>query len=414
MKLLLLIALKHILARKRQSFISLMGIVLGVSFFLAISSLMQGSQKDFIKRLIDNSAHITIVDEYRNPNLQPLQRLYPHGAIIISHVQPLTETRGIRGFKKIVSYLKTLPDVLVSPVLKGQVLASFAGKDVSISLNGMIPEEIGEITTLPQYMVAGSIEEIKINPDGILIGSELAHKLSRAIGDNLNIAATNGQIRVFKVVGIFRTGRSSIDSTETYASLKRVQALLNRSNRANNILIKLADANQAKIFADELEKKFGYKAISWQEASEDLLNTLVIRNIIMYTVVSAVLIVAAFGIYNVISTVVMEKHRDIAILKSMGFFSQDIKYIFLIQGLTLGLTGCLVGLPLGSLLMYGLMQIQFKPPGSSSPINMPLDWGWFQFFIAAVFAIFAALAAAFLPARKAAAVQPIDILRGQI
>jgi len=141
---------------------------------------------------------------------------------------------------------------------------------------------------------------------------------------------------------------------------------------------------------------------------------LVVRNIIMYSVVSSVLIVAAFGIYNVISTVVMEKHRDIAILKSMGFLARDIQRIFVIQGFILGITGSLLGLPLGSALMYAIMQIEFKPPGSTEPIVMPLDWGWMQFAIATGFALSAALIAAFLPARKGARVQPVDILRGGI
>jgi lipoprotein-releasing system permease protein len=144
------------------------------------------------------------------------------------------------------------------------------------------------------------------------------------------------------------------------------------------------------------------------------MNTLAIRNIIMYSVVSAVLMVAGFGIYNVISTVVIEKYRDIAILKAMGFHASDIQRIFVMQGIILGALGSLLGLPLGSLLMTMLMQVQFKPPGSTEPIYMPLDWSWPQFAIAAGFALTAALVAAFLPARKGARVQPVDILRGSI
>ena len=142
------------------------------------------------------------------------------------------------------------------------------------------------------------------------------------------------------------------------------------------------------------------------------MKTLAIRNTIMYTVVSAVLLVAAFGIYNVISTVVMEKHRDIAILKSMGFYAADVQKIFLIQGVLLGIAGSMAGLPLGMAFMAGLMQIRFKPPGATETINMPIDWSVPQFLIATAFAMVAAILAAFLPARKGAKVQPVDILRG--
>src|SRR5215470_94331 len=105
------IALKHLLARRRHSLVSLSGIVLGVAFFLAVSSLMQGSERDFIRRLVDNSPHITIQDEFRNPRLQPIEQLYPSGAIEIRRVKPLTETRGIRGYPQIVGGLRTLPEI---------------------------------------------------------------------------------------------------------------------------------------------------------------------------------------------------------------------------------------------------------------------------------------------------------------
>lgn len=412
MKLFLAIALKHLLARKRQSIVSLLGIILGVAFFLTISSLMQGSEKDFIRRLVDNTPHITVVDDYRTPRKQPVEQAYKGATIELRSVKPLNETRGIRGYEQTIEYLRTLPGVRTSAVLAGQALVSFAGRDFAITLSGMIPEDITDITTIEDYMKEGGVEELIANPDGIIIGQELAKKLSLSYGDNITVAATTGQIRTFKILGLFRTGRADYDERQTFASLKRVQALLDRPNRANNIIIKMDDPFAAHDLAAKIENRIGYKSISWQEASEDILSTLVIRNIIMYSVVSAVLIVAAFGIYNVISTVVMEKHRDIAIMKSMGFHAGDIKRVFVIQGVILGAIGSLTGLPLGCMLMYALMQVEFKPPGASDPVHMPLDWSIGQFLIASGFAMIASIAAAYLPARKAAQVQPVEILRG--
>ena len=109
---------------------------------------------------------------------------------------------------------------------------------------------------------------------------------------------------------------------------------------------------------------------------------------------------------------VLEKQRDIAILKSMGFRANDIKKIFIFQGIALGIVGCLIGIPLGNIFMYSLMQVRFKPPGATEIIQMPIDWGWEQFAIAIAFAMIASVIAALLPARKAATVQPVDILRG--
>src|SRR3954447_21071944 len=406
------IALKHLLARPRQSIVSLSGIVLGVAFFLAVASLMQGSESDFIRRLVDNSPHITVSDEFRNPRLQPAEQLYPDGVIEIRSVKPLTETRGIRQYPRIMQALGTMPHLRASPVLAGQAIITFAGKDVAVSLNGMIPSEISDITTIRNYMIAGSLDELIANPDGIVVGDGLVRKLSLSLGRNVTMTSPTGEVRTFKILGLFHTGRATYDDTQAFADLKRVQALLKRSNRANTIILKLDDPQSAQLVAAEIERRFGYKSVSWQEASEDIMSTLATRNIIMYTVVSAVLIVAAFGIYNVISTVVLEKQRDIAILKSIGFRARDIRRIFIIQGLLLGIAGSAAGLPLGAALMWSLMQVRLKFPGGTDPIPLPIDWNWRQFAIAAAFAVAAAVFAGLLPARKGARVQPVDILRG--
>lgn len=413
MRLLIFIALKHLLARKRQSLVSLTGIVLGVAFFLAISSIMQGSENDFIRRLIDNSPHITISDEFRDPRIQPLEKLYDEeGVVSISGVKPLTETRGIRGYQKTLSYLNTLPDVTASPVLVGQGIISFAGQEKGVTVNGMIPEEIDRVSTIRNYTVEGSLDRLFSNADGVLIGVGLAKTLSLSLNDTISVSAQGGRVRTFKIVGIFKTGRGNYDNGQIFITLKRAQALLGRTNRINSILIKLDDPNNALVRSKEIEKVVKYKSESWQEMSEDLMSTLAIRNKIMYTVVSAVLVVAALGIYNVISTVVMEKHRDIAILKSMGFPSGNIRMIFLIQGVLLGIAGNLAGIPLGCAFIKGLEQIKFRPPGSGEQISMPTSWDLQQFVIAIAFAMFAAILASFLPARKASHVQPVDILRG--
>ena len=406
------VSMRHLLARKRQSFVSLLGIILGVAFFLSISSMMQGSENDFMKRLVDNSPHITIQDEFRNAGIQPAELVYPAGAVQVRRVKPLTETRGVRGFQQILDQIRTMPGLRASPVLAGQALVSSAGKDFSLTLNGILPAEYTSVSTIQNYMVIGSISDLIANPDGIIIGSELLREMSLQKNDNISVASTTGQVHTFKIIGVFHTGRASVDEGMAFVALKRVQALLNRPNRANEIIVKLADANQAQVVAARIENRIGYKSVSWQEASQDLMSTLAMRRIIMYSVVSAVLVVAAFGIYNVISTVVMEKQRDIAILKSMGFHAKDVERIFLFQGVVLGLLGSAVGVPLGCALMLSLGSLSFKFPGSTDRIFIVMDWGLLQFSMAIGFAMGASVVAAWLPARKASRVNPVDILRG--
>ena len=142
------------------------------------------------------------------------------------------------------------------------------------------------------------------------------------------------------------------------------------------------------------------------------MSLLKVRRFIMNSVVSAILVVASFGIYNVISTVVLEKTRDIAIMKSMGFHARNILAIFLIEGIIVGIIGSICGTALGLVMMKALSSVQVKSPPISEPIYIPMDWGWLPVAMGIGFAMSSALAAAYLPARKGASVHPVDILRG--
>lgn len=389
--------------------------MLGVGFFLAVSSLMQGSEKDFIRRLVDNSPHFTIVDQYRLPQPQAVQIAYPSAEVEIRHLTPMAETRGIRAYAAMLSDLREDSSLLLAPTLVGQGLVSFAGKTLGMTINGIYPDEFNAVSTLSQYFIYGSLGSMTANPDGIVVGEGLAKNLGINGGSSISVlvgSSLQAKPKTFKVVGIFRTGRSSFDESQTFMHLNRAQSLLSRPYRVNQILAKITDPNQARDRAQTIESRFGYKTISWQETSEDLLKTLVIRNIILYAVVSAVLVVAAFGIYNVISTVVIEKSRDIAILKSIGFHARDIEMIFLGEGLVLGVLGMIGGLPFGSLLIIMLSNVAIKYPGTSEEGFIPMDWSMGQFVLAGSFALVASTIAALLPAKKAARVNPVDILRG--
>ena len=406
------VALTHLTSRKRQTLVSLTGVVLGVAFFLAVSGLMRGSEKDFIKRLIDNSPHITVSDEYRAPQVQPAELRWPGAAVHISHVKPQNETRGIRGYREKLAYVETLPGVRAAPVLVGSAVLTFAGRLQAVTLSGIVPAKMKNVSTIEEKMTVGSLDALASNPNGIIIGSTLADKFSLRLGSTISVVAPSGANRAMKVVGIFRTGNAAYDEEQTFALLKRAQSLLDRPNRANRFVIQLEDAYAARDVALRIEAAFGYKSVSWVEASEDILSVLLIRNIIMYSVVSAILVVASFGIYNTISTIVMEKTRDIAILKSMGFHARDVRNIFLLEGLIVGLVGSTLGVGVGSALMRVLSQVTVKPPGVTEIVHLPIWWGGEQYLLAAAFALGSCLAAAYLPARKAGRVHPVDILRG--
>jgi len=406
------VALTHLTSRRRQTLVSLTGVVLGVAFFLAVSSLMRGSEKDFISRLIDNSPHITVSDEYRVPDVQPAELRWPGGAVHISHVKPQSETRGIRGYREHLAFVESLPGVRAAPVLLGSAVLTFAGRIRAVTLSGIVPAKMKGVSTIEQKMVDGSLDALAANPNGIIVGKTLAERFNLRLGSTLSVVAPSGASRAMKIVGIFRTGNAAYDEEQTFTLLKRAQSLLDRPNRANRFVIQLADPYAARDVALRIETAIGYKAVSWVEASEDILSVLLVRNIIMYSVVSAILVVASFGIYNTISTIVMEKTRDIAILKSMGFRARDVRNIFLLEGLIVGLLGSALGVGVGLALMRALTEVTLRPPGVTELVHLPIWWGAEQYLLATSFALGSCLAAAYLPARKAGRVHPVDILRG--
>lgn len=412
MRIQLQVALTHLTGRRRQTLVSLTGVVLGVAFFLAVSSLMRGSEHDFIRRLIDNSPHITVSDDFRRPRTQPAERRWAGGAVQISNVKPQRETRGIRGYRERLAFVESIPGLRAAPMLTGSAVLTFAGREQGVTLSGIVPMTMATVSTIREKMVEGSLEALDANPNGIIIGTGLADKFDLGIGRNLNVLAAGGGSRAMKVVGLFRSGNAAVDETQTYTLLKRAQVLFDRSNRVNRFLIQLEDPYAARAVARQIEDTIGYQSVSWVEASEDILSVLVVRNIIMYSVVSAILVVASFGIYNTLSTIVLEKTRDIAILKSMGFHSRDVRLIFVCEGLVIGLIGSALGLALGAGLMRVLSGVQVKPPGVSDKVFLPIWWGAEQFALATAFALVSCLLAAYLPARRAGRMQPVEILRG--
>jgi len=249
-------------------------------------------------------------------------------------------------------------------------------------------------------------------PNGIIIGEGVAKKLGISLGNTITATSVSGAVLKMKVAGIFSTGVTALDNFETYALLKKAQVLADRPNIINQVRVRLVDVTEAREKAAELEARWGYKAESWQESYSNVLGLFVIQNAIMYTSVGAILVVAAFGIFNIISTVVHEKSRDIAILKSVGLLERDIRRIFLLEGLVLGVIGALLGWVIGFGLVELLGTVRMNVEGFVKTQGFILYRGYGSYLMAGGFALIAATFAAYLPARKAAKVAPVDIIRG--
>jgi lipoprotein-releasing system permease protein len=412
MRLILHIARGMLARRRRQTLVSVMGVALGVAFFIAIAALMRGFQTYFITQIIDVAPHITVKDETRSPPAQAAEVFHPDGAVLVHGVKPRDRVRGIRAAGDKVALLEAMEGVAAAPVLQSQALLRYGSRDVAATLTGLDPARHVRVSNIEKDMTVGRLEDLRVAANGIIIGEGLALRLGIGLGDSLSAISPAGVVLSMKVVGLFRTGIQAVDQGHGFVLLKVAQVLADRPNVVNQILIRLADVTQAEPMARRIEALFGDRSESWEEQSANILTVFIIQNAIMYSVTGAILLVAAFGIYNIISTVVFEKTRDIAILKSLGFTEGDIQRLFLVQGLVAGLLGAIIGCALGAAMIEALSQIRFGTETPSGSDRFLMDRDWRIYAAASVFALISAGVASVIPARRASRLDPVQVVRG--
>lgn len=404
------IAGAHLRVRFRHTLVAVLGVCVGVGFFLAVSAMMIGSQMDFIRTLVDSAPHIIVQDEQRAPREQPALSAFPGAAVEIHGLHAIDEVRGLKDWPAMLADLRATAGVIAAPALSGGVAIRFAGHAEAAALVGIDPRYEDQVLHISEDMVGGVLADLQTTQNGIVISTQAAERLGARIGDTVIVSSSAGIVQRAKIIALINSDVRGGAANAAYVLLRSAQVLFARPNIVNQIHVKLPDPQSAEETAAHFEARWGFKWQSWQERSRDLLNALVIRNVIMYAVISAILLVASFGVYNVISTNVSEKRRDIAIMRAMGFAEADLSTVFLIEGLVIGIGGALAGFVLGLVLMNALAAIPFRIQGQL--IHLPLDRSWRQFAIAGAVSLFSAAFAAWLPARRASALDPVDILRG--
>jgi lipoprotein-releasing system permease protein len=404
------IAFAHLRVRIRQTAIATLGVAVGVGFFLAVSAMMIGSQTDFIRTLIDSAPHIIVRDEAREAPPQPALETFENAAVEIHGLRARDEVRGLKDWPAMLADARAIEGATAAPALTGGVAVRFAGRTEALALAGIDPRIEDQVARINEDLVGGALTDLENVQNGIIISTQVAERLGARLGDTVVVSSSAGVVQRARLVAFLdsdaRTGAEGV----AYALLRTAQVLFARPNIVNQLHIKLSDPNAAEQVAAQLEATWGYTWESWQERSQDIMNALVVRNIIMYAVIGAILLVASFGVYTVISTNVMEKRRDIAILRAIGFSDDDVVRVFLTEGVVLGLLGAAAGFLLGTGLMAALAAVPFRIEGDVYYI--PLDRGWHQYAIAGGVSLVSAAFAAWLPARRAADLDPVDILRG--
>jgi lipoprotein-releasing system permease protein len=405
------IALAHLRTRRRQTLVSMLGVTLGVGVFISISGMMQGFEGYFRSQIIETNPHIVISDEIRQPAPQPLQMLRPRDAVAIRRILPRDPVRGISGAGAILEALATMPGLAAAPTLRGQVILRRAGRDYAETALGIVPAQETRVASLARDMVQGSLDALATRSDGIIIGASLATKMGAALGDTVVAATSAGGETSLRIVGLFRTGLEQQDLGMVYVALARQQSMQARPRVINEIHIRLDDITRSIPVAAMLEGRWGFKAAPWEETYARILSVFVLQNAIIYGCTGSILVVAGFGIFNIISTVVMEKARDIAIMRSIGMARRDVVTIFVVEGAVVGVLGTLAGWGVGWALASVLRQV--PAPGAADPTEtLRVTQSVFTYGVASTIALLASVGAAWLPARRAAAADPLTVIRG--
>jgi lipoprotein-releasing system permease protein len=407
--LVLEIAFTHIRFRVRQTLVAVAGVATGVGFSIMMAALMEGSQNDFMRQLIDALPHITVSDERRQAPLQPAEIAFE--AAKIYGLTPEARRRGIKNPLAIMASLEGWVPGTVAPSTKTQAIIRYATRDVGASITGIDPHREPKVSMLATQMRQGTLASLYRATNAIILGDRLAEKVGARVGSNITVQASNGVRIGAQVVGLFRSGIRAVDEGSAYVLLKTAQVLSQQTGLVNEMRVRVTDAMAAHDVARRIEREIGYKTVAWQEAHEDLLGAFIVRNIIMYTVVGAILLVASFGTYNIIATITHEKTRDIAILKSLGLREAAVRRIFVLEASMIGLMGALGGWALGYALTRALGTIEIRNP-MIDVTRLPLAYSFLHYAVAAGVALVSSLVAGYFPARKASRLYPVDIIRG--
>lgn len=415
-KLILEIAKALMLARIKQTLVAAVGVLFSISMFIALLGFMNGLNSLLDGMILNRTPHIRFYNEIKpNPN-QPIQLSPEFAADLhsIRSVKPSTSRLAIHNSRAIIAQLEQDPRVLgVSPKLAAQVFFNVGTLDLSSSINGIDGFKETQLFGFEEYVIEGRVEDLN-QLNTIILGKGVADRMMAKLGDVVQVTTAQGNRIQLKVVGAFQSGLGDFDKTNSYASLATVQKMLGQpASYFTDIQVKLHDFNQAPQLAKELGAIFEVDADDIQTVNAQFETGSEVRTIISYAVGITLLVVAGFGIYNILNMMIYEKLDSIAILKAIGFSPKDVNRIFTSIAILIGLVGSSLGLVVGYLLGVVIDHIPFETEALPTITTYPIDYNPKFYLIGGVFGLLTTYLAGFFPARKASSVDPVEIIRGK-
>lgn len=409
------ISMRYFLAHKRQSLVCIAGVAISVTMFIAMDAMMAGFTDKFIIETVESSGHILIDDEPRETETPILQQAYkdPTALLAITGVKPKEQVKKIKNPEGLMRKIRALPGIrAVAPEVAGEVIATYGTKTLNVAITGIDPDQQVRTTTIGDNVVSGSFHRLRSTADGVVVGRGVASLLGVQVEDVIGLTSSTGGKTTARVVGIFSTGVTPVDYSRVYMLLNNAQTLLDKKNIINRIIIRTDDYQRAQAYAAQIESIVGYKTESWQESNSNFLKIFKIQTVITYIITGALLVVAAFGVLNILIMAVLERVNDIAILKSFGLSRNDITLVYLLQGMVIGFIGSVVGLICGKLSIEILRRIPIQMEGLVKVEGLLLSEHLRQYIIAFVSAMIVVAIAAVYPARRAARYDPVEVIRG--
>jgi len=405
-----MIALRYLRARRRQIFISvitlisILGVMVGVAALIVVISVMVGAQEDIKEKILGANSHLTV----------------------------LSYQGRLENYQDAVKKIEEIPEVVsASPYIESQVMLLSGAQVVGAVIRGVDPDSALKATTIGAQMLSGKLDYLKPGAfageeqlPGIAIGQDLSTLLGAGYGDVVSVISPLGALspmglapsaRRFRIVAVFKFGFYEVDSGFVFISLQEAQSFLHAPNQADGIEVKLKDLYRANLVAKEIESKLGFPfwARTWIEAHKPLFAALKVEQMAFSIILALILLVAGLNIISTLVMMVMEKYRDIAILKSMGATDRSVMKIFMYQGLVIGIVGTILGVIAGSLLCW--LQIRYQIARINPEVYqfaaIPMKLEWQNVAWISAFAILTSFLSTIYPARQAAKMNPAESLR---
>jgi lipoprotein-releasing system permease protein len=412
-KLLLNIAKTHLKTRKKQTIVASLGVMFGIGSYVIMLSYMSGLNDLLDGLVLNRTPHVHIYNEVSPTENQPSQT--DSNVAFVNSIKPKNEQERIHNALPLINHFRTQKGVRgVTPMVK---VGGFyvAGKtQLNASIIGVEPLQEADLYNFNDYILNGNAMALAQQRNGIVLGKGVAKKLSLEVGDIIQIGTVEGTRFQLKIVGLYQSGLGEIDNIQSYVNLKIAQQMRGaQDNFITDINIKLFDLNNAPRKAALIRKSYDINAVDIQTANAQYETGSSIRTLISYAVSITLLVVAGFGIYNILNMLIYQKMNDIAILKATGFSGRDVQLIFIFQAIIIGIMGGILGLIVGYSVSVLIDNAPFETEALPTITTMPMRYDPNYYIIGFTFSMISTFLAGYLPSKKAQHIDPVEIIRGQ-